>query len=221
MSPRLLRSFAAAVVTLGLLLPYSYSQASAPASVVVTANAALDQSLAQTVKVVRAERAHKKKVRIARKRAVRKITTPAYGHISAYFGSSSRLWSARHTGMDIDANYGQSVYNVMKGTVIFTGWGGAYGNLVIVRTERGGDIWYAHLSHISVKRGKTIKSGRIIGAVGATGHVTGAHLHLEVRKYDYPVDPARFLWGNHRGDIKKSKIPSWVYSDRVMHLNGL
>lgn len=169
----------------------------------------------------RYKKVRKKRAETARKRSIRKISTPAGGGLSARFGESSRYWSVRHTGIDFDANYGTSVVNVMKGTVIYTGYAGAYGNLVVVRTVRGGDIWYAHLSDITVKRGQLIGSGQRIGYVGSTGNSTGSHLHLEVRKNDYPIDAAEFLWGKHKGKIKKMKIPSWAYSDGIQHLNDL
>lgn len=163
----------------------------------------------------------KKRAESSRKRAIRKISTPAGGGLSARFGETSRYWSVRHTGIDFDANYGTSVLNVMKGEVIYTGYAGAYGYLVVVRTVRGGDIWYAHLSSIKVNRGQLVGSGQRLGYVGSTGNSTGSHLHLEVRKNDYPVDPAEFLWGKHKGKIKKMKIPAWAYGDGIQHLNDL
>ena len=195
---RLLRISAVAVVALGLALPYGYSAADDVVSAqAVSSNPAIDQAVQKSVEIVRKKAVKAAKKRAARKRAIRKMTMPAWGRISARFGQSSSHWSARHTGMDIDADYGDAVYNLMKGRIIFAGRAGAYGNLVVVRTVRGGDVWYAHLSRIKLKVGAKIKSGRIIGYVGSTGNSTGSHLHLEVRKNDYPVDPSVFLWGKH------------------------
>ena len=219
---RLLRTLAVAIIGLGLVLPYSYSAAGDTAAVeAMASNPAVDAAVNQAAEVIRAKRAKLAKKQAARKRAIRKITTPAYGHITASFGSRSSHWSTRHTGMDIDANYGDSVRNMMSGKVIFAGWGGAYGNLVVIRTFRGGDVWYAHMSKILVKDGEKIPSGQRIGRVGSTGNSTGTHLHIEVRKNDYPVNPAMFLWGKNRGKIGKMKIPSWAYGSRVEHLGDL
>lgn len=169
----------------------------------------------------RFEKLRKKRAESSRKRSIRKISTPAGGRLSARFGESGRYWSVRHTGIDFDASYGASVVNVMKGKVVFKGYAGAYGYLVVVRTVRGGDIWYAHLSDITVKTGQLVGSGQRIGYVGSTGNSSGSHLHLEVRKNDLPVDPAEFLWGKHKGKIKKMKVPAWAYGDGIQRLSDL
>jgi murein DD-endopeptidase MepM/ murein hydrolase activator NlpD len=169
----------------------------------------------------RIKKLREKRAEIARKRAIKAITTPTYGRLSARFGETSRYWSVRHTGIDFDASHGAPVKNVMKGKVIKAGWGGAYGYVVVVRTDRGGDIWYAHLSRIAIPVGKEIKSGKIIGYVGSTGNSTGSHLHLEVRKNDRPVNPAEFLYGKHKGDISKMQVPDWAYSDGIAQLDTL
>lgn len=222
---RLLRLAAVAIVSAALALPYSYSLAD-DAAVVSTAgpapsNPAVERAVDQSAQIVAAKQARIAKKKADRKRAIRKMTMPKWGRITTRFGSSGRHWSVRHTGMDIDGNTGDAVRNLMKGRVVFAGWGGAYGNLVVVRTVRGGDVWYAHLSRIKVKTGKMIKSGRIIGLLGNTGNSFGSHLHLEIRKNDYPVDPAAFLWGKHKGKISKQKIPSWAYSSGIQHLSDL
>jgi murein DD-endopeptidase MepM/ murein hydrolase activator NlpD len=149
------------------------------------------------------------------------MTLPTSGRVSASFGETSRYWSVRHTGIDFDASYGASVKNLMKGTVIKTGYDGAYGYFVVVRTVRGGDIWYAHLSDIDVRTGQKVASGKLLGNVGSTGNSTGSHLHLEVRKNDYPIDPAQFLWGKNKGKISKMKIPDWAFGTNIAHLGDL
>lgn len=220
---RPLRILAAVAVTLGLALPYNYSVSPASARAAETAsNSAMEATFAEAVVVIRAKRAHAKQLRIARNREISRMVMPTYGQLSAHFGQTSYLWSARHTGMDIDARSGTTVRNMMKGRLIFAGWAGAYGNLVVIRTFKGGDIWYAHLQSIRKRHyGAVVKSGRTIGWVGSTGHTTGSHLHLEVRKNDYPINPADFIWGKNRGKIDKMKIPSWAYGSRVEHLSDL
>lgn len=139
-------------------------------------------------------------------RAKLRMGVPAYGRISASFGSRGH-WATRHTGMDINARYGDSVRNVIAGTVIRSTYDRAYGRVVVVRGH-GVDIWYAHLSVDYVKVGQKVATGQKIGRVGCTGRCTGSHLHLEVRKNDRPTNPATFLWGSHRGEPGDS--PSWA-----------
>lgn len=150
--------------------------------------------------------------RASRARAVRiakaqiRMAVPAYGNISASFGSRG-YWTTRHTGMDINARYGDTVRNVIAGTVIKATYDASYGRIVVVRGH-GVDIWYAHLSRDYVHVGQKLKTGSKIGRVGCTGHCTGAHLHIEVRKNDLPTNPATFLWGSHRG--KAGDTPDWA-----------
>lgn len=222
---RLLRIAAVAIVSAALTLSNGYSMADDPAALASLSpsptNVALERAINKSLEIVEAKQKRIAMKKAARKREIRKMTMPTWGKITTYFGRKGRYWSVRHTGMDIDANTGDSVRNLMKGRVVYAGWAGAYGNLVVVRTVRGGDVWYAHLSRIKVKTGKMIKSGRIIGRVGETGNAHGSHLHLEVRRNDYPVNPATFLWGKHKGKINKQKIPSWAYGPGIQHLADL
>lgn len=214
-----------AVVALGLALPYSLSAAADQTELAVVQTSDPQLTSALNVAVSRAEAKAKRAQKAARARykAKHKISTPALGRLSADFGDKGGNWSVRHTGIDFDADYGSPVRSVMKGTVIASGYHPAYGNVVVVRTKIGGDIWYAHLSKIKKKMryGKKVRSGQLIGYVGSTGNSTGSHLHLEVRRGDYPVDPAKFLWGKHKGKIKKMKIPAWAYQDGVAHLDDI
>lgn len=137
---------------------------------------------------------------------IRRLATPAYGHISASFGSRG-LWTTRHTGLDINARYGDRVHSVAEGRVVRSTYDRAYGNIVVVR-GRGVDIWYAHLSKRYVKSGQRVRWGQTLGRVGCTGRCYGPHLHIEVRRNDRPTDPAVFLWGSHRG--LAGSTPSWA-----------
>ena len=152
----------------------------------------------------------------ARLKASRAMAVPAYGRITASFGSRGH-WSTRHTGMDIRASYGARVHSVVAGRVIRATYDRAYGRIVVVR-GRGVDIWYAHLSRISVRVGQQVKTGQTVGRVGNSGHATGTHLHIEVRKNDRPTNPATFLWGSHRG--KAGDSPSWA-RHRIATLSSL
>jgi murein DD-endopeptidase MepM/ murein hydrolase activator NlpD len=109
-------------------------------------------------------------------------TTPvADYHLTAHFGETSRLWATIHTGLDFAAPTGTPVRAATAGTVTSVGWAGAYGNKIEITHPDGTETWYAHLSRTDVREGAQVATGAVIGAVGATGNVTGSHLHFEVR----------------------------------------
>lgn len=109
--------------------------------------------------------------------------------LTASFGASSSLWSSTHTGVDFAAPAGVPVSAVAAGTVTEAGYDGAYGNKTVITTQDGTELWYAHQTSISVSIGESVSAGEVIGTVGATGNVTGPHLHLEVRIAGQPTDP--------------------------------
>ncbi|MFC9503182.1 peptidoglycan DD-metalloendopeptidase family protein [Streptomyces sp. NPDC057002] len=110
---------------------------------------------------------------------------------------SGSMWSSGyHTGVDFVVPTGTSLKAVGAGTVVSAGWGGAYGNQVVVQLEDGKYAQYAHLSQLSVSAGQTVTAGQQVGLSGATGNVTGPHLHFEIRtspEYGSDVDPVAYL----------------------------
>ncbi|MFD5157291.1 LysM peptidoglycan-binding domain-containing M23 family metallopeptidase [Streptomyces hawaiiensis] len=110
---------------------------------------------------------------------------------------SGSMWSSGyHTGVDFVVPTGTSLKAVGAGTVVSAGWGGAYGNQVVIKLNDGNYAQYAHLSQLSVSAGQTVTAGQQIGLSGATGNVTGPHLHFEIRTtpdYGSDVDPVAFL----------------------------
>ena len=96
-----------------------------------------------------------------------------------------------HHGLDYAAAKGTSVSAAGDGKVIFAGYRGQYGKLIILRHRNGYKTYYGHLSKIAgiVHRGARINQGAIIGYVGATGLATGPHLHYEMRINDHAVNP--------------------------------
>ncbi len=100
-----------------------------------------------------------------------------------------------HPGLDISARYGSPVRAARNGRVIFSGWRGGYGKLVIIDHGSGLQSRYGHLSVILVRAGMYITKRQLIGRVGSTGLSTGPHLHFEVRKYNRPLPIIRNLSG--------------------------
>lgn len=117
--------------------------------------------------------------------------------IGTPYRMAGSMWSSGyHTGVDFAADTGTTVKAVGAGTVVSAGWGGAYGNQVVIRHADGMYSQYAHLSQFSVSAGQTVTEGQQLGLSGATGNVTGPHLHFEIRTtpdYGSDVDPLAYL----------------------------
>jgi hypothetical protein len=117
---------------------------------------------------------------------------PVAGPITSPFGFRYHpiLHKVRmHTGIDFGVAYGTPIRAAAAGRVISAGYGGAYGNHLIL--DHGGGIMtmYGHCSRLFVSAGQMIRQGQPIGAVGSTGLSTGAHLHFEVWVNGKPVNP--------------------------------
>jgi len=113
---------------------------------------------------------------------------PVSGVVTSGFGWR---WGRMHEGIDISAPCGTPIRAVAAGTVIFSGWMGGYGNLVVLDHGNGLSTAYAHQSAIYASGG--VGQGQTIGAVGTTGSSTGCHLHFEVRVNGGAVDPMGYL----------------------------
>lgn len=115
---------------------------------------------------------------------------------TAYRVAGSMWSSGYHTGVDFVVPTGTSLKAVGAGTVVSAGWGGAYGNQVVIRLADGHYAQYAHLSRLSVFAGQAVTAGQQVGLSGATGNVTGPHLHFEIRttpNYGSDIDPVAWL----------------------------
>ena len=98
-----------------------------------------------------------------------------------------------HNGVDFAASTGTPLYATADGVVIHAGWGSGYGRLVKIQHEFGIETRYAHMSKMRVKVGQRVSRGDRIGDMGASGRVTGVHLHYEVRVGGKPVNPMIYI----------------------------
>ncbi|MFJ7196257.1 MULTISPECIES: M23 family metallopeptidase [unclassified Streptomyces] len=121
----------------------------------------------------------------------------AGSYVTTGYKSSGSLWSSgSHSGIDFHAASGSSVVAVGAGTVVEAGWGGAYGNNIVLRMTDGTYTQYGHLSSIGVSVGQSVGAGQRIGLSGSTGNSTGPHLHFEARttpSYGSDMDPVAYL----------------------------
>nr|WP_189822776.1 M23 family metallopeptidase [Streptomyces finlayi] len=134
--------------------------------------------------------------RLAKLAASYSLPTSSYTLTSTY-GQAGSMWSSgHHTGLDFAAPTGTPVKAVHGGTIKSAGWSGSYGYRIVLELKDGTEIWYCHLSQMNVAAGADVSTGQTIGNVGATGNVTGPHLHLEVHTPGGDgVDPAAWLRG--------------------------
>lgn len=163
------------------------------------------------------------------------VSSPVPGRgITTPFGKPGKFWAAGyHTGDDYACPTGSAAVATAAGTVVFAGrggWGSAYGIHVIVDTGPIRHL-YAHLSKESVSVGQSVARGQRLGSTGATGNVTGPHLHYEER-----VSPYGYF--NHRrpqfnkqsvsggggggsGGTVSGGYKNWAYGQESSDVEGL
>lgn len=110
---------------------------------------------------------------------------------------------AFHTGIDIGAARGTPILAAADGVVVYSGDGGSYGNMVILRHKNGLYTVYGHASKLIARKGKYVKRGQKIALVGSTGASTGPHLHFEVKSTEKHVNPAIALKKTERVAVKR------------------
>jgi murein DD-endopeptidase MepM/ murein hydrolase activator NlpD len=115
---------------------------------------------------------------------------PVDGPVTSGFGMR---WGRMHEGIDIAVPTGTSVRASASGSVIYSGWLGGYGNLVVLDHGSGLATAYAHNTALLVGVGQNVSQGDTISLSGSTGNSSGPHLHFEVRVNGVAVDPLAYL----------------------------
>lgn len=121
---------------------------------------------------------------------------PVRGWISSRFGYRVSPFTGRrelHKGLDIVNRAGTPVVVTADGQVVFAGYKGGYGKMVIVDHGLGKVTKYGHLSKIDVRNGDSVIRGQELGRLGNTGRSTGPHLHYEVVLNGKAVNPVDYL----------------------------
>lgn len=121
---------------------------------------------------------------------------PLTGKITSRYGYRSDPFTGEtkyHRGVDIAVPAGTEVRAAAGGTVTVSAYGSVGGNYVIIAHENGTQSYYGHLQTRTVSKGDFVKQGQIIGLSGATGKVTGAHLHFQLTYRDRTVDPQKYV----------------------------
>lgn len=140
-----------------------------------------------------------------RGRSTVKITStgfmrPIGGRITSPFGWRTHpIFNSRtfHSGVDIAGPNHGSIHASNSGKVIYSGWYGGYGKVVIldhgVVNGRPTTTLYAHMSSIKVGQGQFVHKGDVVGYEGTTGYSTGPHVHFEVRINGKPNNPLNYI----------------------------
>jgi murein DD-endopeptidase MepM/ murein hydrolase activator NlpD len=120
-----------------------------------------------------------------------KLSWPVKGDVVAKFQNDEQV---RHLGIDIETDCDQSVKAAADGKVIYAGDGiKAFGNLVVIRHNNGLTTVYGYLDDISVREGKIVNRGDVIGKVGKLKNSDKCGIYFEVRKNVTPMDPLNIL----------------------------
>jgi murein DD-endopeptidase MepM/ murein hydrolase activator NlpD len=121
---------------------------------------------------------------------------PVEGRVTSSFGERSDPFNgegAFHRGIDIATPLGSRIIAPASGVVRFADQMNGYGRALVIDHGNGITTLYGHMSGFLVTEGQTVNRGEAIGFVGQSGRATGPHLHYEVRIYETPVNPQRFL----------------------------
>lgn len=125
-----------------------------------------------------------------------RVSLPVTGKISSAYG-----WrkdpidgvTRFHNGIDFDVPPRTPVLSFMEGEVTACGWEKGYGRLVEIRHPNGLTTRYGHNSELKVKKGDKVEAGAVVALSGSSGRSTGPHLHFEIRKGEYALDPSTLI----------------------------
>lgn len=129
-----------------------------------------------------------------------------------------------HNGVDLAAPTGTPIIAASSGKITHAGWKGANGKLVAIDHLNGLVSYYAHMSYIprSLKKGKKVKKGQMIGHVGTTGRSTGPHLHFGVKRNGSWIDPMKIqpkrnkpLRGRSKEEFLIERVGPWTNLLRI------
>ncbi|OPY12075.1 MAG: Murein DD-endopeptidase MepM [Syntrophus sp. PtaB.Bin001] len=121
---------------------------------------------------------------------------PVPGRISSSYGNRVNPVSGRfqvHKGVDMACEMGTPIRATADGIVVFSGWSGGSGNLVVLEHGLGFSTCYAHNMTNIVQPGQKVQRGDAIAYVGSTGYSTGPHVHYEIWENGIPIDPSSYL----------------------------
>jgi murein DD-endopeptidase MepM/ murein hydrolase activator NlpD len=183
---------ACAAGLVGLALPGATPATAALAATSTPVYADLSSDLLHTPTFVTPPAPPRAPARASRSRAATIVKTkkpaltggwvrPSYAAVVSPYGPR---WGRMHKGIDFGAHYGAPIRAIGDGYVIGAGYlseESGYGQITLIRHSNGYVSAYAHQSTMLVHAGDHVHAGDVIGYVGATGHVTGPHLHFEIR----------------------------------------
>lgn len=121
------------------------------------------------------------------------LIRPVSGVVTSRFGAR---WGRSHKGLDIGAPKGTTIVAAASGTVTFSqyGYGGGYGNHIVISHANGVQTLYGHCTSLLVNKGAHVTQGQAIATVGNTGNSQGNHLHLEIRVNGVAQNPQNYVY---------------------------
>lgn len=152
------------------------------------------------------------------------MRTPVNGaRLSSRYGSRRHPvlgYRRKHKGVDFAAPRGTPIMAAGTGTIVRSSRWGSFGNYVRIRHSDGYSTAYAHLSKYGrgIKKGRRVRQGQTIGYVGATGRVTGAHLHYEVLKNGRQINPMSLSTLSGK-PLHRKELPA--FKTRAKEIDGL
>lgn len=136
------------------------------------------------------------------------VLKSGYEYMTSGYGNRTYTMNGQkisdfHLGIDlISAKYGTDyIVAFESGKVVYAGYNGGYGNVVYIDHGNGYQTRYAHQKYLNVKVGDYVSKGDILGYMGATGNVTGPHVHFEVRINGNTVNPYDYVFNGKQFSI--------------------